>query len=344
MLKTVSFGTYIEGESLLHRLQARTKLLALVGIAIWLMIANQNELHYAPEIAAILLLSTGIALSRIPLRQFWQRMWLLVLFTVIGSVPTLFTPETDKKPLYPIGPFTTTYGMAQHILLIAIIVLGAILLTSFLPVPILRMLWRNMWLRRLRMTLILLFVVALVWFWYIYPNTATQVYNFGPYPITHLGVWLVTGPFIALLLIFAFSLLVTMSTTPVTLIEGLTMLMAPLRYLRLPVDDFALMALLALRFIPTLTEEVEQLVKAQTARGGELVDGSIRERIQSLAMLFVPLVQSILRRASELATALEARGYQVDGKQTRLYENRFGVADYVVMGGLLVVIVGTLVM
>lgn len=344
MLKNVSFGTYIEGESLLHRLQARTKLLVLAGIAIWLMIANQNELHYAPEIAAILLLAIGITLSHIPLHQFWQRMWLLVLFTVIGSVPTLFTTESDKRPLYPIGPFTTTYGTAQHLLLVISIILGAILLTSFLPVPILRTFWRNMWLRGLRITLILLFVVALIWLWYISPNVATHAYSFGPYNITHEGVWLVTGTFIALLLIFAFSLLVTMSTTPVSLIEGLTMLLAPLRYLRLPVDDFALMALLALRFIPTLTEEVEQLVKAQTARGGELVDGSIRERIQSLAMLFVPLVQSILRRASELATALEARGYQVEGNQTRLYETRFGVADYVVMGGLLVLIVGTLLM
>src|SRR5579875_201359 len=344
MLKNISFGVYIEGESPIHRLQARTKLLGLIAVAIWLMIANQRELHYAPIIAAIALLAIGIAIARIPFQQFWQRMWLLVLFSIIGAVPTLFTTENDNRTLVPIGPFITTYGMAQQLLLFATLASGAIVFSSLLPIPLLRITWRNPWMRRLRAMLISLFLIALIWWWYISPNPTAQAYRFGPYNITYGGVWLVSGAFVALLLLFAYAQLVTMSTTPVTLIEGMTMLMAPLRYLRLPVDDFALMALLALRFIPTLTEEIEQLVKAQTARGAELVDGTIRERIQGLALLFVPLMQGIFRRASELATALEARGYQVEGNQTRLYESHFGIADYVVMIILLVTIVGTLMM
>src|SRR5207302_1357686 len=124
--------------------------------------------------------------------------------------------------------------------------------------------------------------------------------------------------------------LVTMTTSPVKLVEGMTMLMAPLRRLKLPVDDFALMVLISLRFVPTLLEEVEQLIKAQTSRGADLTSGTLRERLQSLPMLFLPLMRGVFRRASELATALEARGYEVQGHQTLLHESTFSMLDYLV--------------
>jgi energy-coupling factor transport system permease protein len=342
MLRNISLGTYHEGESLLHRLQARTKFLALVGIAIWLMIANQRQWHFAPVLSAVALLVTAIALSGIPVRLFWHRIWILVVFTLIGSVPALFTRENGNKALYPLGPIFTTYGFVQQTLFIGSIVIAGILLSSFLPLSGIRTLWRQRWIKFLRLPLFMLLVIALIVLWFIAPTSAATHFPIGPFIITYEGVWLVADVFPSLLLLFTFSLLVTMSTTPVALIEGLTMLLAPLRRLRLPVDDFALMALLALRFVPTLTEEVEQLMKAQTARGAALTDGPIRERLQSLAMFFVPLIQSILRRASELATALEARGYEVEGKQTMLYETSFALADYVVMGLLGALIVGTL--
>jgi energy-coupling factor transport system permease protein len=145
-----------------------------------------------------------------------------------------------------------------------------------------------------------------------------------------------------LLALYAFSLLVTMTTSPVALIEGLTMLLAPLRKLKLPVDDFALMSLLALRFIPTLLEEMEQLTKAQTARGADLTHGTIAERVQSLTMLFTPMIQGTFRRAAELATALEARGYVSDGRQTMLHETKFGRVDYTVIAVVVVVTVASL--
>jgi energy-coupling factor transport system permease protein len=103
------------------------------------------------------------------------------------------------------------------------------------------------------------------------------------------------------------------------------------------------MALIALRFIPTLIDEAEQLVKAQTSRGADLSEGTLRERMQSLAMLFVPFLQGALRRAADLATALESRGYEVEGKQTRLYERALGLVDYGVLGIVLVVTIGALV-
>jgi len=133
-----------------------------------------------------------------------------------------------------------------------------------------------------------------------------------------------------------------MTTSPIALIEGLTALLMPLRWLRLPVDAFALMTLIALRFIPTLIEEVEQLVKAQASRGADYTHGTLRERTQSVTALFVPLLQGVLRRAADLATALEARGY--DGKQTRLHEKRLGMIDYAVLGVVAMITVGSLIL
>jgi energy-coupling factor transport system permease protein len=104
------------------------------------------------------------------------------------------------------------------------------------------------------------------------------------------------------------------------------------------------MALIALRFVPTLLEELEQLIKAQTSRGADLASGTLRERLQSLVMLFVPLMQGVLRRASELATALEARGYQVQGEQTFLHETAFGWLDYFVLVTVVLVMIGALLL
>ena len=102
------------------------------------------------------------------------------------------------------------------------------------------------------------------------------------------------------------------------------------------------MCLIALRFMPTLLEEVEQLIKAQTSRGADMTRGTVRERLQSLTMLFIPLMQGVLRRAAELATALEARGYEVEGRQTFLHETSLGLADFGVLGGLVLVTVSSL--
>jgi energy-coupling factor transport system permease protein len=171
----------------------------------------------------------------------------------------------------------------------------------------------------------------------------TPIGAIGPLVITVEGVWLGVRFVVVLLSLYMLAMLLTMTTTPVALIEGLTLLLSPLRRLRLPVDEFALMTLLALRFIPTLAEEAELLVKAQIARGADFTHGALRQRLQSLATLFVPLLQGALRRATELATGLEARGYTVEGTQTLMHEGPLAVADYLVLGVVISVTVGALV-
>lgn len=341
MLKNLSLGMYYPGESLLHRLQARTKLLALVWIAVWLMIANSRVWHFVPHIVAVIFFCMAVAFSGTSPRQMWRRMWLLLLLAVVGGIQNLSSREGDERTFYMLGPLFTSYGIVQIVLLIGSIIMAVVLVLSFLPS--LRMLQLQRWLKRLRIPLIFATSVALVFLWLVGNTSPNTPFALGPIRITYAGVWILVSVFVALLVLYGFSVLLTMTTTPVALIEGMTILLSPLRRLRLPVDDFALMALLALRFIPTLLEEVEQLTKAQTSRGADVSSGTVRERLQSLAMLFIPLMQGVLRRASELATALEARGYEVEGRQTFLYEKPLAMIDYVVLGVVVVATVGAIV-
>jgi len=342
LFRNIPLGVYYPRNSLVHNLQARTKLLALFWLVPWLIIAKHREWHFLPYMVLAAFVCTGIVSARISPREIWHRIWLIVLFFVIGAFVALSATDVDSKKLSAVGPLVTSYGLARMILLIGGIIFAILFLSSLLPIVALRTLWRRRWLRWLRIPSLLIVLLAGVALWLIGGNPGTQQLPIGPYVITYGGVWTLMSGFTVLLALLIFSLLLTMTTSPVALIEGLTLLLSPLRRLKLPVDDFALMALLALRFIPTLLEEAEQLVKAQTSRGADLSSGPLRERLQSLSMLFVPLMQGALRRASDLGTALEARGYEVEGRQTMLHETGFGTMDYVVPSVIVLVTLASL--
>ncbi|MBM7717108.1 energy-coupling factor transporter transmembrane protein EcfT [Siminovitchia sp. FSL H7-0308] len=111
------------------------------------------------------------------------------------------------------------------------------------------------------------------------------------------------------LLVFVTTLL-TLTTTPITLTDGLESLMKPLKKIKFPVHELALMMSISLRFIPTLMDETDKIMKAQMARGVEFSSGPIKDRLKSIVPLLIPLFVSSFKRAEELATAMEARGYR----------------------------------
>src|SRR5215831_3394446 len=106
IFKNIPIGTYFPGDSLLHRLQARTKLLLFLCFIICLFVANHHKWYFAPYVVIVLLLCIGIILSGISPRELWRRMWLLVLFSITGAIFTLLAPpETGQKVLATYGPF-----------------------------------------------------------------------------------------------------------------------------------------------------------------------------------------------------------------------------------------------
>ncbi|GAC1350068.1 MAG: hypothetical protein NVSMB27_29080 [Ktedonobacteraceae bacterium] len=344
MFKNFSLGIYYPGNSLLHRLQARTKLLLLVWFTIFLLIANNHLWHFAPYVVLIVLTVIGVALSGVAPYQVWRRIRFLSILILIGAVPTLFTTDSSAKPIYTFVPFIISFAMVRWAIVAYGMLLTGYIVLFLLPIPALVNLLQRRWFKRTRLLLILITLAFIFLLWLIRNFPSSSTFPVGPFVFTDLGVWSLASFSAVLLLLYTLSLLLTMTTSPIAVIEGLTALLMPLRWLRLPVDDFALMTLIALRFIPTLIEEVEQLVKAQASRGADYAHGTLRERTQSVTALFVPLLQGVLRRAADLATALEARGYEVDGKQTRLHEKRLGMIDYAVLGVVAVIMAGSLLL
>jgi energy-coupling factor transport system permease protein len=130
--------------------------------------------------------------------------------------------------------------------------------------------------------------------------------------------------------------ILTLTTTPIEITDGMESLLAPFKKLRLPVHELALMMSISLRFIPTLMEETDKILKAQMARGVDFTSGPIKNRIKAIVPLLVPLFISAFKRAEELATAMEARGYRGGEGRTKLRQLKWKFLDTSVISLLVV--------
>ena len=148
-----------------------------------------------------------------------------------------------------------------------------------------------------------------------------------------------------ILLIIGTSLLLTYTTSPISLTDGLESLLSPLEKVHIPVHIFSMMMTIALRFIPTLVEETEKIMNAQKSRGADFTSGNLIRRAKSLIPLLIPLFASAFKRAEELAVAMECRCYRVDKKRTKMTHRRMRATDWLsllfIAAFLAVVIVST---
>ncbi len=142
------------------------------------------------------------------------------------------------------------------------------------------------------------------------------------------GIWRAIGLSIRIiLLILVGSLFLTYTTSPIALTDAIETLLTPLRWIRVPVHEFAMMMSIALRFIPTLLEETEKIMNAQKSRGADLSSGNIFKRAKALIPVIVPLFVSAFQRAMDLATAMECRCYRGGKGRTKMRSYRIGVWD-----------------
>lgn len=121
--------------------------------------------------------------------------------------------------------------------------------------------------------------------------------------------------------------LLTYTTSPIALTDGLERLLSPLKVIKVPVHEFSMMMTIALRFIPTLIEETDKIMNAQKARGADFNSGGLIKRAKALLPVLIPLFASSFRRAGELATAMECRCYRGDKGRTRMTQLRYKVVD-----------------
>ncbi len=141
------------------------------------------------------------------------------------------------------------------------------------------------------------------------------------------GVRLAVFLALRILLLVAAAGLLTATTAPLALADGMEDLLSPLKKIRFPAHEVAMMTSIALRFIPTLGEEAKRITTAQAARGADFSEGGLLKRARAMLPILVPLTVGAFRRADELAEAMESRGYKGGEGRTRFRELRFGPRD-----------------
>jgi len=245
MIRDITLGQYYPGDSLVHRLDARTKIIATLLYIIELFVVNN---FWGFLIAAAALFAT-IAVSRVPVRFIFRGLTAVFLIIAFTFVLNLFMVD------------------------------GRVL-----------------------------------WHWKFLT-------------ITYEGVTRAFFMAVRLILLIIGSSVMTLTTKPIELTDGLEKLLKPFSKIGLPSHEIALMMTIALRFIPTLMEETDKIIKAQQARGADFESGSLIQRAKSLIPILVPLFVSSFRIAQDLALAMEARCYRGGGGRTRMNEIRFRKGD-----------------
>ena len=204
--------------------------------------------------------------------------------------------------------------------LIAAIALGAVIALSKVPLSYI--------LRGLKpILLILAFTFALNMFMV----DGRILWQWKFLKITQEGLDLAVFMAIRLILLIMGSSMLTLCTRPIALTDGIERLLSPFKRFGLPAHDIAMMMTIALRFIPTLLEEADKIMKAQQARGADFETGNLMQRAKSLIPILVPLFVSAFRIAQDLAMAMEARCYRGGENRTRMNEMKFKKSDYVAM-------------
>ncbi len=251
MIKNITLGQYFPGNSIIHRMDARMKLLLTIAVIVMVFLAS----------------------------------------TVIGNAVVLA-------------------------FLVTIIILSGVGFKFVLRG--LKPLW-----------FIILLTFVLNTFFY---SGGTELFSWWIFRVTQEG--LISAVRLAARLIFLITTttILTLTTSPISLTDGLESLMKPLKVIKFPVHELAMMMTIAMRFIPTLIEETDKIMKAQTARGAEFDSGSVIKRATGMVPLLVPLFVSAFRRADELAFAMESRCYHGGEGRTRMKVLHLHVRDWVAAG------------
>jgi len=166
------------------------------------------------------------------------------------------------------------------------------------------------------------------------------VFNKWGIRITIDGIFMASKMAIRIILLIIGTSLLTLTTTPTVLTGGLELLLSPLKKIKIPISVFVMMISIALRFIPTLIDETDKIIKAQTARGADFENGNPIKRIKSMIPILIPLFVSAFRRADELAVAMECRCYNADVTRSSYRKYIFGKYDlYALISSFILILI-----
>ncbi len=175
---------------------------------------------------------------------------------------------------------------------------------------------------------IMLFIVITAVF-NLFLTGGRVLWQWGFLTITYEGVRLAIFMVLRLFFLIMGTSLLTLTTSPIVLTDGMEALLAPFKRIGVPAHELAMMMTIALRFVPTLIEETDKIMKAQSARGADFESGNIMRRAKAMIPILIPLFISAFRRADDLAVAMECRCYRGGENRTRLRELKMGAVDLI---------------
>lgn len=200
----------------------------------------------------------------------------------------------------------------------------------------------KMMLKSLRAILFIIMLTAVLNLFYV--SEGNLLFEAGIIKITDKGIYTAVFMTVRIACLIISSSLMTFTTTPTMLTDAIERLLSPLKIFKIQVHTLAMMMTLALRFIPTLMEEIEKIMNAQKARGADLESGNIIDRAKALVPILVPLFVSSFRRAYELAFAMECRCYTGSNKRTRMKQMKFSGLDVLFIVAMLALVAGVILL
>ena len=223
-----------------------------------------------------------------------------------------------QTPIHKLDPRTKLVFVILYIvvLFLAKWFVSYLLVAAFLGAVI--------WISKIHLSVIfkslkpLLLIIILTAVLNLFYSSGEPIVKFWIFKITKEGIFNAVFMALRIMLLVAGTFMLTYTTSPISLTDGLESLLSPLKKIKLPVHELAMMMTIALRFIPTLIEETDKIMSAQKARGADMESGSLLQRIRALIPILIPLFVSSFRRAYELAMAMECRCYRGGEGRTRM--------------------------
>ena len=306
-MNNIVFGQYIYKDSAVHKMDPRSKLAILFILMIGVFLIPMN--NFILLLISSLIPIIAIIFSKISLFKYLKSLKQIAFIMIFSFVIQLLTSKTGTI-LYTF-PINLTY---VNILIGVLVLILFFIVRKYLPFKL------------------IIFMIILVGIIYMlrYPIYGSVLKNIN-WDIYDTG--LINGSFLVarVFVIIIASTTLTLTTKPTDLTNAIEWYLKPLEALKIKTSIFAMMISIALRFIPTLFNETNKILKAQASRGVDFNEGRFTEQVKQIVSLLIPMFVISIKRAEDLADAMEARGYIPGEKRTKLVEMKFKFVDYLSM-------------
>ncbi|MCR5350206.1 MAG: energy-coupling factor transporter transmembrane protein EcfT [Acholeplasmatales bacterium] len=313
-MNNISFGQYVPGNSWIYKLDPRLKIIFTILMIVMIFLIPTLELMIVALIVFLLIfLTTRISLIKV--LNGIKGVLFLMLFTVFMQLG--YTKGDSSTLLYT---FNMSFGLYQLLFII-----GSIFVYFFTKkyIPF----------KFLYLLLVIFVIFMLLWnspfkkFEWFYIGKFN--WNSFKFKVYQEGVDRAGFILIRILLMIGTTSLLTLSTMTTDINNGLEAVLSPLKIIKIPVGVFSMLISLTLRFIPTLMNESRKIMNAQASRGVDFNEGSIKQKVNQIISLLIPMFVISFKRAEDLSNAMEARGYVIGQKRTKLDLLKLRWRDYV---------------